>query len=94
MQAGFIKSHKQEVSKGSVSCERPALSPGSRPWDLKHHSLISEDEGKPSPSLESLQSPDLRAVLLTLQASSSAPSRATKIIREKLPSCKDKYNKN
>lgn len=96
MQAGFIKSHKQEVSniKGSVNCERPALFPGPSPWDLKHHSLISEDEGRPSPSLESLQSPELRAVLLTLQASSSEHSRATKAIREKLPSCRDKYNKN
>lgn len=87
MQAGFIKSHKQQVpnTKGSVSGERPALSPGPRLWDLMHHSLSSEDEGRPSPSLESLQSPELRAVLSTLQASSKAPSRAAKTIREKLP---------
>lgn len=91
MQAGFIKSHKQQVSniKGSVGSERPALSPGPRLWDLMHHSLISEDEGRPSPSLESLQSPELRAVLSTLQASSKAPSRAAKTMRER-----QKYNRN
>lgn len=87
MQAGFIISQKQEylTIKGSVSSERPVLSPGPRPWDLKHHSLISEDKERPSLSLEPLQSPELTAASSTLQASSRAPSTAAKTLREKLP---------
>ena len=78
------KSRRYLTIKGSVSGERPALSSGPRPWDLKHHSPCLMMRRDQVSALSPYKAQKLRMLLSKLQASSRAPSRTAKTIREKL----------